>query len=93
MIAILVLTVCEANSVLVYIMGVIVCEKPIGQKTQGRGRIGRFNKGSMSIQRRHRILVVDDEPLVCESVAMLLAHDGHDVETAASGEEALSKQG
>jgi two-component system cell cycle sensor histidine kinase/response regulator CckA len=46
----------------------------------------------MSLQRRHRILVVDDEPLVCESVAMLLAHDGHDVETAASGEEALSKQ-
>jgi CheY-like chemotaxis protein len=47
----------------------------------------------MSIQRRHRILVVDDEPLVCESVAMLLAHDGHDVETASSGEEALFKQG
>ena|SRR5687767_14973855 len=46
----------------------------------------------MSLQRRHRILVVDDEPLVCESVAMLLAHDGHDVETAGSGEEALSKQ-
>ena len=46
----------------------------------------------MSLQRRHRILVVDDEPLVCESVAMLLAHDGHEVETAASGEEALSKQ-
>jgi CheY-like chemotaxis protein len=47
----------------------------------------------MSIQRRPRILVVDDEPLVCESVAMLLAHDGHEVETAGSGEEALFKQG
>jgi CheY-like chemotaxis protein len=46
----------------------------------------------MSFQRRHRILVVDDEPLVCESVAMLLAHDGHEVEMASSGEEALNKQ-
>ena len=36
--------------------------------------------------------MVDDEPLVFESVAMLLAYDGHDVETAGSGEEALSKQ-
>jgi CheY-like chemotaxis protein len=36
-------------------------------------------------------LVVDDEPLVCESVAMLLAYEGHDVETACSGEEALVK--
>ena len=45
----------------------------------------------MSTERRHRILVVDDEPLVCESVRMLLSYEGHDVETAASGEEALEK--
>jgi CheY-like chemotaxis protein len=38
-----------------------------------------------------RILVVDDEPFVCESIKMLLAHDGHEVETASGGEEALSK--
>lgn len=38
-----------------------------------------------------RILVVDDEPFVCESIKMLLAHDGHSVETAAGAEEALSK--
>jgi len=40
-----------------------------------------------------RILVVDDEPLVCESIRMLLAYDGHRVETACSGEEALKRFG
>ena len=40
-----------------------------------------------------RILVVDDEPLVCESIRMLLAYDGHKVETACSGEEALKRFG
>src|SRR5438552_11904630 len=38
-----------------------------------------------------RILVVDDEPFVCESVKMLLAYDGHAVETAGSGKEALAQ--
>ena len=38
-----------------------------------------------------RILVVDDEPLICESIRMLLAYDGHRVETAGSGEEALQR--
>jgi|ERR1017187_788056 CheY-like chemotaxis protein len=37
-----------------------------------------------------RILLVDDEPLVCDSVKMMLAFDGHKVETASSGKEALS---
>lgn len=45
----------------------------------------------MSNIRRQRILVVDDEPLVCESVAMLLSYEGHDVQTAGSAEEALVK--
>lgn len=36
-----------------------------------------------------RILVVDDEPFVCEAVRMMLAFDGHDVETAGSAREAL----
>ena len=35
------------------------------------------------------ILLVDDEPLVCDSVKMMLAFDGHKVETASSGKEAL----
>lgn len=37
------------------------------------------------------ILIVDDEPLVCESVQMLLAEDGYVVEQAQNGFEALAK--
>jgi two-component system response regulator AtoC len=40
-----------------------------------------------------RILVVDDEPFVCETVRLLLSFDGHDVVTALSGKEALEKFG
>jgi CheY-like chemotaxis protein len=36
-----------------------------------------------------KILVVDDEPFVCDAVRMMLAFDGHAVETASSGKEAL----
>ena len=42
-----------------------------------------------SEKRRHRILVVDDEPIVCASIRMLLTFDGHTVRTAANTEEAL----
>jgi CheY-like chemotaxis protein len=38
---------------------------------------------------KKRILVVDDEPFVCEAVKMMLAFDGHEVKTANSGMEAL----
>lgn len=38
---------------------------------------------------KKKILVVDDEPFVCDAVKMMLAFDGHDVETANSGREAL----
>jgi len=37
-----------------------------------------------------RILVVDDEPFVADAVKMLLEFDGHVVETASSGEDALA---
>jgi CheY-like chemotaxis protein len=37
-----------------------------------------------------RILVVDDEPYVCDAVRMMLAFDGHKVETASSAKEALA---
>ena len=37
-----------------------------------------------------RILVVDDEPFVCDAVKMMLAFDGHQVETANNGKEALA---
>jgi CheY-like chemotaxis protein len=35
------------------------------------------------------ILVVDDEPFVCDAVKMMLTFDGHRVKTANSGKEAL----
>jgi signal transduction histidine kinase len=41
--------------------------------------------------RRLRTLVVDDQPGICEIVSAYLAVDGHIVETAASGREALEK--
>jgi len=39
---------------------------------------------------KRRILVVDDEPLVCDAVKMMLNFDGHEVQTAANGKEALA---
>lgn len=36
-----------------------------------------------------RILVVDDEPIICDSIRRLLAADGHAVEMAVSGRAAL----
>ena len=40
--------------------------------------------------RQRRILVVDDEPLVCDAVKMMLEFDGHVVETAPNGKDALA---
>lgn len=40
---------------------------------------------------RARLLIVDDELIMRESLAGWLLRDGHEVETAASGEEALDK--
>jgi CheY-like chemotaxis protein len=37
-----------------------------------------------------RILVVDDEPFVCQAMEMLLAFDGHQVKSVNSGKEALA---
>jgi len=34
--------------------------------------------------------VIDDEPFVCDAVKMMLMFDGHSVETASSGQEALA---
>ena len=36
-----------------------------------------------------RILVVDDEPFVCDAVKMMLTFDGHEVTTVNSAKEAL----
>lgn len=40
---------------------------------------------------KRRILVVDDEPSVCDAVRMMLDFDGHQVEIAGTGEEALAR--
>jgi CheY-like chemotaxis protein len=39
---------------------------------------------------QRRILVVDDEPLVCQSVQLLLEGDGYVIDGAKSGAEALA---
>jgi len=41
-------------------------------------------------QRALRILIVDDEPFVCDALRMMLAFDGHAIETASNGKEALA---
>ena len=41
------------------------------------------------MSRQWRILVVDDDPIVCRSMAAWLTEDGHRVDTAASGEQAI----
>ncbi len=38
---------------------------------------------------RYQILVVDDEPMVCRALELLLKFDGHEVQTVESGEAAL----
>ncbi|KPJ63654.1 hypothetical protein AMK68_03425, partial [candidate division KD3-62 bacterium DG_56] len=38
-----------------------------------------------------KILVIDDEPEVCEAVSRRLTRDGHVVQTAVSEQEALDK--
>jgi len=37
-----------------------------------------------------RILVVDDEPAVCDAIKMMLKFDGHEVQTANGSKDALS---
>jgi CheY-like chemotaxis protein len=39
---------------------------------------------------QQRILVVDDEPFVCDAVKMMLTFDGHVVETATNGKDGLA---
>ncbi len=47
-------------------------------------------ESSAPISPPRHILVVDDEPFVCDAVKMLLDFDSHIVETARSGPEALN---
>jgi len=45
---------------------------------------------SVSSGRKLKLLVVDDEPSICDCIRLLLSHDGHDVEVANSAGAALS---
>jgi len=40
--------------------------------------------------RRMRVLLVDDDPLILDSIAEVLSFDGHDVAVASSGQAALA---
>lgn len=61
----------------------------IGGAIAENERAGNFGFSSMT--KAKRILVVDDEPGIQQSLAMLLGFDGHQVQVAGSGEEALKK--
>src|SRR5579872_5663352 len=50
-------------------------------------------KGRTPMKSHWQILVVDDEEVMCESLAAWLREDGYHVDTAASGHEALEKSG
>jgi CheY-like chemotaxis protein len=45
---------------------------------------------SVDRARKYRILVVDDQEMVRDCILMLLSHDGHEVETASGGPNALA---
>src|SRR5271169_4138476 len=49
-----------------------------------------MQENSTSGSHGRKILVVDDEPAVCDAIKMMLEFDGHSVQTAGSGREALS---
>ena len=61
-----------------------------GKGLEGNRRPGRVNQlmATRALKPR-RILVVDDEPLVCDSIKRMLVFDGHDVDLATSGQQAL----
>lgn len=44
---------------------------------------------ALGVSPKH-ILVVDDEPIVCDAVKMMLEFDGHTIETANGAEQALA---
>ena len=37
-----------------------------------------------------RILVVDDDPMICDTIELMLSYDGHEVVTASEGATALA---
>ena len=65
----------------------VIVHLPISRREDPGGR--RRKKESRT--RPLHILVVDDEPLICSSLAEMLAEDGHTVETAANGRNGFEK--
>ena len=53
-----------------------------------RGALAAPSRGNTSMKSHWQILVVDDEEVMCESLAAWLREDGYAVDTAASGREA-----
>ncbi|MCD6385051.1 response regulator [Candidatus Sumerlaeota bacterium] len=56
-----------------------------------RSDVPLAGKWSESIPTEKRVLVVDDEPVVCQSVKRILEHRGFEVHPTMSGKEALSR--
>ena len=56
-----------------------------------RDAIEKKFKGVITMKTHWQILVVDDEEVMCESLAAWLREDGYAVDTAASGREAVEK--
>ncbi len=56
-----------------------------------RGPTESDPKGASKMKSHWQILVVDDEEVMCESLAAWLREDGYTVDTAASGREAVDK--
>jgi CheY-like chemotaxis protein len=67
----------------------LVCEGPGPVRRCPIERLEAFESVPGPHPPQLRILVVDDEPLVCDSVRRMLARDGHLVSMAFDGEEAL----
>src|SRR6266700_6455280 len=57
------------------------------------GVLTRHPAGTAAAPATGRILIVDDEAEIRESLQTLLELEGYEVETAANGEEGLSKLG
>jgi len=51
----------------------------------------RSTEAKKEIAKPRNILVVDDEPFVCDAVRMMLSFDGHGVTTVSSAKEGLTR--
>ena len=54
-------------------------------------RLNRGVRGKDEVKRGKRILLVDDEPLIIKGLKYSLEQDGYETDSAADGEEAVSK--